>query len=88
MAVIRTEWWMRAAARPQPEISIPNRLKQAAELMATNIGQIIWRLVDPPYPTADGKPLAVRFYKPGESPFTPEQIEQLTAVVKMFEEKT
>jgi hypothetical protein len=74
MEISSVEWWAGSAA--------------AAELMAANVGRAIWRLVDPPYPTPDGKPLGVRFYQAGESPFTPEQTAQLTAIAKILQKKT
>lgn len=82
MAISNAEWWMRWAVPLRPEVSIPDRLKQAVELMAANVGQAISRLVDPPYTTPDGKPLEIHFYEPGESTFTPRQMDQLTAIAK------
>lgn len=88
MAISNAEWWMRAAARPRPEVSVGDKLRQSAEFMAANVGQALLKLVDPPYPTPDGKPLAVHFYKPEESPFTMEQMEQLAVIVKLSEAKS
>ncbi len=87
MAISKAEWWMRAAAAPvMPEVSIPDKLKQAAELMTASVGRAIGRLVNPPYPTADGKPLAVKFYGPGEpGPFSDDQLSQLAAIAKLME---
>ncbi len=70
MAISSAEWWMGERIK----------LNQAAELIAANFGRAILNLIDPPYPTPDGKPLAVRFYQPGELLFTPQQMEQLTAL--------
>ena len=89
MAIANPEWWNRAAIPARPEISISDRLKQAVELMAANIGQAIGRLANPPYPTSDGKPLKVVFYDGPNSPqsFMPEQIKQLAAITEMFSGK-
>ena len=69
----------------QPEISISDRFKLAMELMAANLGQAIGRLVDPPYMTPDGKPLAVSHYPDGQGPIllTPVQLDSL---LKQIEE--
>ena len=86
MAIVNSEWWNRAAIPVQPEISISDRFKLAMELMAANLGQAIGRLVDPPYMTPDGKPLAVKFYRPDEpGPFSDDQLSQLLAIVKLTE---
>lgn len=88
MAVANAEWWSGRRVRTKPDLSFKNRLKDCIGVMTVSIGRIVLNLVDPPYPTADGKPLKVHFYQPGESPFSPQQMEQLAAIVKMSEGKS
>lgn len=88
MAVAHPERWSGSVIPARPETPGADGLKQAVELMAAHVGRAIRHFVDPPYPTPDGKPLEIHFYKPGESTFTPKQMEQLAAIVRMFEGKT
>lgn len=84
MAIANPEWRNRAAISVQPEISISDRFKLAMELMATNIGQVIGRLANPPYPTADGKPLRVIHYPDGQGPIllTTAQLDSLLKQIR------
>ena len=68
MAIANSEWWNRAAIPAEVQISVRDRLKQAAELLAANVGQTIGRLANPPYPTADGRPLKITHYPNGQKP--------------------
>lgn len=86
MVAAKAEWWNRVAIPARPEVSIPDKLKQAVELMAASVGRAIGWLVDPPYPMNGGRPLAVKFYGPGEPGlFSKDQLSQLAAIVKWME---
>lgn len=79
MAIANPEWWNRVVISIQPEISISDRFKLAMELMTVNVGQAIGKLINPPYPTDDGKPLQVTHYPDGQGPIllTPTQLDLL-----------
>ncbi len=86
MTATEAEWWS-GRKTAAAEMTARERLGLTIESMMVNLGRAIWRLVDPPYPTPDGKPLDVYFYQLGESPFTPQQMERLSAIAKMFQER-
>jgi hypothetical protein len=47
---------------PVPRVDVGQALRRTA----SGVKETVMKIVDPPYPTPDGKPLEIRFYEPGE----------------------
>jgi len=46
-----------------PKVKVPEGLRQ----VPARVGSFVAGIIDPPYPTYNGKPLEVRHYEPGKA---------------------